>query len=122
MMWVYPVTCDVTEEAETGVKGHWLQLLPPDALHLLQPAEFLCVDLLGFLVILGSFDLHKSFLKFGPCLSAAMGGSGNTSFSSGFSFTIDLKCLLITELILGRRGLKSKTPITLFDLRPFCVF
>ena len=83
---------------------------------------FLCVERFGFLETLESFDLHKSFLKLGPCLRAAMGGSGKASFNSGFSFTIDLKCLFITELILGRRGLKSKTPITLLDLRPLCVF
>ena len=84
------MTWEVMEEAEIGVYGHWLQLLPPDALHLLQPAEFLCVDLLGFFVTLGSLDLQRRFLKFGPCLNAAIGGSGNTSLSSGFSFIIDL--------------------------------
>ena len=67
------------DEADTGVYGHWLQLLPPDALHLFHPAEFLCVDLLGFLVILVNLDLQSRLLKFGPCLSAAIGGSGKTS-------------------------------------------
>ena len=60
------MTCDVMEDADTGVKGHWLQLLPPDALHLFQPAEFLCDARFGFLEILGSFDLQRSFLKLGP--------------------------------------------------------
>ena len=78
------------EVADTGVYGHWLQLLPPDALHLFHPAEFRCVALVGFLETFVSFDLHKRFLRFGPCLSAAMGGSGKTSFNSGFSFIIVL--------------------------------
>ena len=67
------------EVADTGVYGHWLQLLPPDALHLFHPAEFLWVARVGFLVILNNFDLQSSFLKLGPCLSAAIGGFGNTS-------------------------------------------
>ena len=51
-----------------------------------------------------------------------MGGSGNTSLSSGFSLIIALKCLFMTVLILGKRGLKSKSPIILFDFNPFCFY
>ena len=108
------------EEADTGVYGHWLHPLPPDALHLFHPAEFLWVDLVGFLETFGSLDLQSRLLKLGPCLNAAIGGSGKASLSSGFSVIIVLKCLFMTVLILGRRGLKSKTPITLSDFNPFC--
>ena len=57
--------CDVIEDAEAGVYGHWLQPLPPVALQRLHPAEFRWVDLVGFLDNLGSLDLHKRFLKLG---------------------------------------------------------
>ena len=84
------MTWDVMEEADTGVYGHWLQLLPPDELHLFHPAAFLCVARVGFRVILTSLDLQSKFLKLGPCLNAAIGGLGKTSSSSGFSLIIDL--------------------------------
>jgi len=54
--------------------------------------------------------------------SAAISGFGNTYLNSGFSLIIDLKCLLMTVLILAKRGLKSNTPTTLSDFNPFCFF
>ena len=48
----------------------------------------------------------KVSLRLGGCLNGAMGASTNTGFSSGFLNINDLKCLVRTELIFGRKGLK----------------
>ena len=52
------------------------------------------------------------FLRFGGCLSAAIGGSLNVVLSSGFLKTIAVKCFVKTSLILGSFGLKSIGSIT----------
>ena len=55
--------------------------------------------------LISGHSLHRSLLRFGPCRSAAIGGSGNTSDSSGFSLIIVRWCLVRTVLIFGRSGL-----------------
>ena len=86
--------CDVIEDAEAGVYGHWLQPLPPVALQRLHPAEFRWVDLVGFLDNLGSLDLHKRFLKLGQWLSREELNSIKTNYN--------LPCIsLFKEIIQG---------------------
>ena len=74
MVCVYPVRCEVTEEAVTGVSGQIGHCLPVVELHLLHPAVVLCVVLVGFLDSFGKVALHSKFRKFGPCLRLAIGG------------------------------------------------
>ena len=57
----------MTDTAEAGVSGQIGHCLPEELLHLFHPFAFLWVALVGFLVILGSVDLQRIFLKFGPC-------------------------------------------------------
>ena len=87
---VYPVSWEVTDVAEVGVNGQTGRCLPVDVLHLLQPAVFLCVALVGFLEIFGRVALQSFFLRLGPCLRLAMGGAGKTFFRSGLSVIIVL--------------------------------
>ena len=112
----------MTDTAEAGVSGQIGHCLPEELLHLVHPFTFLWVALVGFLVILGSVDLQRIFLKFGPCLKLAMGGLGKTFFNSGLSISIVLWCLANTSDILGKAGLKSKGAITLSESLTLCFF
>ena len=80
----------MTDEAEVGVSGQTGHCLPVEELHLLQPAVFLCVALLGFLEILDRVDLQSILLRLGPCLRLAIGGCGKTFFRSGLSLIMVL--------------------------------
>ena len=92
--------------------------------HFFQPGAFFLhvLENLSSLEVGYSFDRHKSFLRLGGCLNAAMGASVNTGLSSGFLNNIDLKCLLSTEPMLGRKGLKLKGAMILSDFFFSCIF
>ena len=83
--------------------------------HFFQPGADRC-ELLWCvldLCILESFDLHKNFLRLGPCLSEGIGAFSKICFSSGLLNNIDLWCFLNVSLIFGSRGLKSNGAISL---------
>ena len=82
--------CEVTDVADTGVRGQMGHCLPVVVLHLLHPAVVLCVALVGFRESLGKVALQSSLLRLGPCLRLAIGGLGKASFRSGLSVTIVL--------------------------------
>ena len=73
---------------------------------------------ISFLLTEYNFERHSSFFRLGGCLKAAMGGSSNTAFNSGFLNSMELNCFSKTLLILGRNGLKLKgaTSLLVFSL------
>ena len=81
--WVKPVTWPVTWVVGGSAKGQQVVVPFP---HFFHPGAFFLhvLENLSSLEIGYSFDRHKNFLRFGGCLSAAMGASPNTGLSSGF--------------------------------------
>ena len=71
-----PLVTVCFEGAASGQTGQGLE-------HFFQPFEFFLVFLWNLLSLEGfeSLDLQRYFLRFGPCLSAPIGGSGKVSFN-----------------------------------------
>ena len=88
--WVQPVTCPVAWVVEGSAKVQHVVVPFP---HFFNPGAFYLhvLENVASLVIRYSLERHKHFLRFGGCLSEAMGASPNTGFSSGFLKIIDLK-------------------------------